>query len=567
MSYGNAPQTFDFANGIDVISAPNGNGKSVLADVLSYSLFGKPFRKVKLGSLVNNINNKNLEVTLIFEIADKTYKVFRGMKPNIFEIYSLSDTDVWHLIDQEATTKEYQLMLEETILGFNDTVFRQLIVLGANVSNAKNFMDLNSTEKEEVFQIVTDTSLFKHLNDLIKIKRNELKTKITESEYQFDIITRTIDSDRETIISAQKQNDFLTENKSKRINELEKSIEDAKIKVKEYEKAIQKLKDLKLTYDENKVVIDKVDSDISEKEELIKVAERKKIGFEHLKNNSIICENCEHENIPGDYSEEDYKKQISIIETLEKEIENLIENSVDIKQKNDKIYEALLNSKRIAQNKKDIETSITQKQKELEEVNKWQVIEVDKSGLKQKETELKNIKETLSETENKLSSLVKLMTIIGGDNLKGYILSKQIPFLNKYINTFIEKFSDFEFNFVLDNNFNEQFISRNEQQEFNSFSNGQKQRFTFAILFAFLKLIEERNGISTNILILDEILDSSADSQGRAELLDILYNEFSPNKNIMIITHNDEIRERADIICRNFSVVNDGFAKLVNNES
>jgi DNA repair exonuclease SbcCD ATPase subunit len=158
------------------------------------------------------------------------------------------------------------------------------------------------------------------------------------------------------------------------------------------------------------------------------------------------------------------------------------------------------------------------------------------------------------------------MNIIGGDNLKGYILSKQIPLLNKYINSFIEKFSDFEFNFVLDNNFNEQFISRNEQQEFNSFSNGQKQRFTFAILFAFLKLIEERNGISTNVLFLDEILDSSADSTGRAELLDILFNEFSPTKNILIITHNDEIRERADIINRNFSVVNDGFAKLINNE-
>lgn len=562
MSYGNVMSEFIFDAGIDIITASNGNGKSSIVDALTYNLFGKPYRKIKLGNLINNKNGKELYTELEFDVDETSYKIIRGMKPNIFEISVWSD-DEWKLINQDSTSKDYQNILETDIIMINETVFRQLIVLGANVSNSKNFMDLNPTEKEEVFQVVTDTSLFKHLNDIIKLKRNEFKTVLTEHNYQFDILSSTIESERQNIVSMQKQNSFLQQNKDNRIQELKTFIEESESKLLDYDKAITKLKELKTTYDDIIVDVENIKAEVRTlKDELTQVS-GKKIAYEHMQESSVVCDNCEHEIFPEGYNEDHYNEAVQRLNIINAQLTDKRQKYESLIETADSLKEKLMNSKRITQNRSDLISTISMKKDELSQIETWEIVEIDTSSLEQKETDLNKVKNVISEADSKLNALNQLMKLIGGDNLKGYILSKQIPLLNKYINSYIEKFSDFNFNFVIDNNFKEQFISRNESQEFHSFSNGQKQRFQFAILFAFLKLIEERSGVSTNLLLLDEILDSSADSAGRSELLDILYNNFSDKKNIIIISHQPEVRERVEIINRTFEVHNNGFSKLV----
>jgi DNA repair exonuclease SbcCD ATPase subunit len=562
LSYGNAISVYNFESGIDIISATNGAGKSTIIDALTYALFGKPYRKINLKGLINNKNNKELYTELLFDIDDIEYMIKRGMKPNIFEIYSKVD-DEYKLINQDSTSRDYQNILENDILMLNETVFRQLIVLGANVSNSKNFMDLNATEKEEVFQVVTDTSLFNHLSILIKNKRNEIKTILTEHNYKFDILSSTIDSERQNLVKLQRQNAYLQQNKDQRILEIQKVIDDGESKLIEYDRAIQKLKDLKSQYDEKLLDLENQKAILKDKNNQINALNGKIVAFDHLKESSISCDNCSHEIISGDYDADLHDSMKKHVITLTDEINSLKEIYRNSSEIGDGMKEKLLNSNRIIKNRSELVNTIAQKRDELKEIDNWVLVDIDKSVLEHKEDELLTVKTILSDADSKHNALNQLMKIIGGDNLKGYILSKQIPLLNKYINSYIEKFSDFNFNFVIDNNFKEQFISRNETQEFHSFSNGQKQRFTFAILFAFLKLIEERSGVSTNLLAMDEILDSSADSVGRSELLDILYSNFSDKKNIIIISHQPEIKERMEIINRTFEVTNAGFSKLV----
>jgi DNA repair exonuclease SbcCD ATPase subunit len=561
LSYGNVISEYNFEAGIDIISATNGAGKSTIIDALTYALFGKPYRKINLKGLINNKNNKDLHTELTFDIDGIDYKIIRGMKPNIFEIYTMID-DEFKLINQDSTSRDYQNILENDILMINETVFRQLIVLGANVSNSKNFMDLNASEKEEVFQVVTDTSLFNHLNILIKNKRNEIKTILTEHNYRFDILSSTIESERQNLVRLQKQNAYLQQNKEQRIQEIQKSIDDSDKKLLDYDRAIQKLKDLKLAYDikvneleERKLIIKDATTQLNS-------LNGKIVAFDHLKDSSITCDNCNHEIISSEYDADVHYNMQTQVKTLINDINNQKELYKELSQTIDTMKEKLLNSNRIIKNRSELIDSLAKKRTELADIDSWVLVEIDKSVLEQKEDELLTVKTIISDADSKHNALNQLSKIIGGDNLKGYILSKQIPLLNKYINSYIEKFSDFNFNFVIDNNFKEQFISRNETQEFHSFSNGQKQRFTFAILFAFLKLIEERSGVSTNLLAMDEILDSSADSVGRSELLDILYSNFSDKKNIIIISHADEIKERVEIINRTFEVKNDGFSRL-----
>ena len=140
---------------------------------------------------------------------------------------------------------------------------------------------------------------------------------------------------------------------------------------------------------------------------------------------------------------------------------------------------------------------------------------------------------------------------------------RQIPLLNRYINQFIERFNAFEYNFVIDTAFKERIISRNEEKEFNSMSNGQKQRFTFSILFAFLKLVEEKNGVSTNLLILDEVLDSSSDAEGKLELIKILVDDFSKSKDVIIISHNPDILQNIEEFSRIIKIEHDNYSTMV----
>lgn len=569
LSYGNSTTIFDFKNGIDLINAKNGAGKSSFIDALTFGLYGVPFRKIKKGSLINHHNNKNLLVKVTFQVENQGYyQVVRGMKPNKFEIYFNKEDTIFedkHLIPQSATVTEYQDKLEDEILKMSENVYRQLIVLGANISTSKNFMDLSSKEKEEVFQIITDTSVFNELKALLKKKTQLIDTYVLEHEYKVNILKNTLETERRNIQSLEQQNEVIKNDKNRIIEQLEDELEVCRTKVPEYEKAVEKLRELKTVYDSEK-------AELTEKQQCLKSLHLEQRGcsdeLHHIKlakEGAVTCDNCNHvinltQTDISDEHEQKINKQYDIITSRIEEKEKYIsELSAQVSFK----HEKLLNSKRIIANQKENLQRIDQLISDISIKKEWKELEIDYSSIKKLEDELEIEKNEILKLKEKSNNYRTLMTIVSDDELKGYTLSQQIPLLNRYINQFIERFNAFEYNFVIDTNFKERIISRNQEKEFNAMSNGQKQRFTFSILFAFLKLVEEKNGITTNLLILDEVLDSSSDTEGKLELIKVLTDDFSKTKNVIIISHNPDIVQNVEEFNRIIKVEHDNFSRMV----
>lgn len=559
-SYGNKWTEFNFENGIDLVTGKNGNGKSTFVDALTYALFGKPFRKIKLGNLINDKNNKDLLVELEFDVNRRGFKIVRGQKPHIFEIYRMTKDDEWEQIESHSTTRDHQAYLEENILQFGESVFRQLIALGANLSSSKSFMDLSKSEKEEVLQVITDTAIFNQIKEKVKERKNGYKTKETDLKYRSEVLGQSLQTTRINIKAMESQNTEFKNNKDKAIALIKEEIDTKEAKIPQYQKALGAFED----FETHKAELeDQLEPLLEKRDEL--EAEKKDIES-HIRilanneKNKTVCPNCEFE-IKQDLEwtpetlKADFKRVISEIEELSEAIEPLQDEVEEYKVK-------ISNEPRIANNFEVLEKELYELRERLASTEAWEEIVIDYSELERVEKEFEEVKEKLISVRGNLSDLVEVEELVSDKNLKGVILNQQLPFLNRFINEFLELFGS-KFNFIIDDKFEDNIVSRSSTNEFNSLSNGQKQRITMSILFAFLKLIEERNGVSTNLLILDEYLDSSLDIDGINEVLRILSEVFSETKDVVLISHNPDIKNRFELISRSFKAVSkDGFSSF-----
>jgi len=554
MSYGNKFTEINFKNGIDLVTGENGIGKSsLISDALFYSLFGKPYRKTKLSTLINDINQKELRTEITFSIQNKNYRVVRGMKPNIFEIYINGS-----LLDQEASVKDYQLNLEENIIKTNEQSFRQLIILGANVQSTKPFLELPQSEKEEVFNSVINTSIFSSLLEVIKERTQNYKTQRVELEYKLEVQNSAYVSESNNIKRLKENN----------VDYTQKFKEKLKVLQDEYNKLSEENEKIKLVIQKTKNTKSKLDSLKEDNNKRIQENEETKRNQINNENNldrihglldtHSVCVGCDNlKKISGidvqdektiekdlEYYKKERLKQEEVISATNEEIEKLKNQIMKVKnflvsQKN--------NTKRM-----------TQIQNEINEINEYKFVQVDETHCNELQKEIEKTRESLKIVLEEINRLSNLKLILQDKSLKGAIIAQQLPILNKHINEYLEKFSTANFNMIIDNTFKERIVtSRSEEKEFNQLSSGQKFRLTFSLIFAFLKFIEEKNAISTNIMICDEVLDTSLDAQGRDDLLNILYNEFR-YKNIIIISHNKEIQQKEEMFNRiiNISKVN-----------
>ena len=671
LSYGDTFSEIEFSKGIDLVMGSNGQGKSSFNDAIFYSLFGKPFRKIKAGGLINRTTGKKLVVEMEFEIDTTKYKIIRGMKPNKFEIYSKEKGD-YALMEQRAATKDYQKFLEEEILNFNETIFRQLMILGANLPNSKPFMDLSTTEKESLFQTLTDTSIFGHVKQVLKNNLSNIKQEIKDLSYKRDIIKSSLDSEKIMIQQSERQNNDFKKNHNTNILMTSDSIKNTEEIIQKYLDGLEKLKKLKTKYDSldaditvenfelsiqkdkdteevekmlagnmktyegllaNCIISDKDNEKIQDSEKdifTIKEANqllmRNKIDIDAkikyiigAEKSSIKCKSCNDTNYLTDicdeevHRKEEYLVEVAKIKVLitehtketkklefglmdfKKEVQKTLQdnkNSIqdqkdsmnsnlkelkfqlsekhtpkeqeirEIRNTLDLYKEKLLNGKRIRDNLLEKKENLKFYEDKLRELKEIKLVEIDYTSIKEKEDTFNLLQENLNASLKNQDDYNYLETIIDGNNLKGVVIKKQIPFLNKGINHFLELFSMLEYSFVIDENFKERLISRDIDSEFGQLSNGQKARISFSIMFAFLKLIEQRNGVKTNLLVLDEVLDSSVDSSGREELLQILKLEFSETKNIIIISHNEQIKEKIELFDRMIHINKDKFSSL-----
>jgi len=557
-SYGNKVNEFQFQNGIDLITGKNGRGKSTLVDAITFALFGKPFRKIKLANLINNKNNKELWVELVFSINNSRFKIERGQKPNIFKIYKYSKDENWDFIDQHSTARDYQIYLEENILHFSDTVFRQLIALGANLDSSKGFMDLSKKEKEEVLQVITDTAVFTKIQEKITERRNSIKTKLVDLEYQEQILSNSINSLKISINSMETQNQEFIFNRDSDISKLENELENLQSEIPKFESLLKALDDLVIKRQDLVIQTSPYEQELIENEKEKQDVISKIKLYMMNEENKIICENCGNEiKQKLDFDIESLKKRKEKIDKIESSVR---EKYLVIKKEITELEEKLAKRPLVLEKMKTIESSIERINENLLKLRNWKEAKIDYSELEKSEKEYVEVGEKLVKNRKLFSELNTLSSLISDKNIKGLVLNQQLPFLNKFINEFLELFES-QFNFVIDDNFEDNIVSRNVNNEFNSLSNGQKQRITMSILFAFLRLIEERNGVSTNLLILDEYLDSSLDVDGINEVLKIISEVFSPKKDVILISHNPDIKNRFELLNRSIEIKQkDGFS-------
>lgn len=527
LSYGNGENSYTFQKGLDIIIAQNGAGKSsITLDALLFGFYGRPYRKIKLSSLQNNINTKNLEVIINFKKNNDFYRIQRGLNPSIFKIFKNNE-----LIDETANVKDYQKILEENILETSEKTFRNLIVLGG-IGISSGFMNLSAAEKEELISNIIDIKIINLLLEKIKDKSNNFKTQETELRYKYDVISNIIKNE------AEKLRNLKDSIKSNNNENLEK-INILKDKLKDYD-------NVKNDYYDLSSKISKLTEAKQKLRNSINLAENDKQIFN---NSSFECVECGKVNNISNFD----------IEEIELRLVSLVAKLAKVDESLTLLYAKEANCKEILTNLESYKQELSFLESSKNDNISNEFLEATKNEIIARKDELNKIKESLSFVVSEINKYKEMTELLGKNNIKKFIINQQIPFLNKEINEFLQLFFT-NYSFYFDSNLKDKVYYKNLEQDYNQLSNGQKIRICFAIMFAFIRFLEQKNGTQWNILVLDEILDNSLDSDGVESLLNIIRTEFN-NKNIILVSHNDEIKN-LDIFNRKVTIQRNIFSKI-----
>lgn len=517
------------ASGKTLVIGRNGHGKSTLLDAVYFALFGRPFRNINKGKLVNSVNKKQCVVELNFKIGQTKVLVRRGIKPDIFEVYQDGV-----LIDQNASVRDDQKQFEKNILGgLTPNVFRQLVVLGS--ASYVPFMQLTAAQRREVIENLLDIKVFSVMNSLLKDSVSDNKRNIQANQRDVDNVDSLITAQEEQLrlsnVGQQEKKDKL----------------DVEINIKIKEK--ERLGDERL-----KLVVDETlyDSNVEQKtlDKSLQLRDFKskivtKIqGFSSILSffeNHDTCPTCS-QNITRELAQTKIDQNQSEINTLkdglsklESEQGKITTQLTSLREKKDEVMRqrhAIEDNNRAIQSiEKDI-ISLERMKDNLTEVQQQPIIDAIEA-LKGKKRERQTVLRHLME-DKEVCSLIVPMLKDGG--VKAKVIQRYIPVINQHINHYLEAL-DFFAQFTLDEEFNEKILSRHRDDfEYNSFSEGEKLRIDIAILFTWRDIMKMRNTITTNLLIMDEILDRSIDQQGADEFLKLL-NEVSSSSNVFVISH------------------------------
>jgi DNA repair exonuclease SbcCD ATPase subunit len=523
-----------------LIVGENGAGKSTLLDALSFALFNKPFRKVNKPQLMNTINKKDLTVELEFSIGKHEYRIVRGMKPNVFELYK---NEV--LLNQDAESKDYQKVLEDQILKINHKSFGQVVVLGS--ASFVPFMQLPTGQRREVIEDLLDLQIFTTMNVLLKSKIADNTTRLTELDAQTKILEERIklmkhhraqinkDLEEKKIERLEK----IVEGK-KRINEIERELADL---TKEGEKLSSSIEDRTKVRDKREKLIAlraMIESKMKNFE--------KTISFFH---NTETCPTC------AQGIDHDFKTQT--IEAKSAQLKELTDGIARLEAEKSKIEERMQEIMDVTEkiNDVNIKWSALKRERDMQDKLVYDLETKDKEEtvvfedkIPESEDELDKVVDEYNSQVDDRAVLQAASAVLKDAGIKARIIKQYVPIINKLINKYLSAM-DFFVQFELNEQFEETIKSRfRDEFSYASFSEGEKMRINLAILFTWRAVAKLRNSINTNILIMDEVFDSSLDSGGTEEFMKILTN-LTQDTNTFIISHKtDQLWDRFERVIR-----------------
>ena len=510
----------------------NGAGKSTMLDALCFGLFGKPFRKINKPNLLNSINQQQGVVEVEFSIGKKQYKVVRGIKPNIFEIWCNGI-----MLNQDAAIKDYQDHLEKFILKINYKSFTQVVILGS--ASFVPFMQLSPGDRRAIIEDLLDIGIFSSMNGIVKEKMSFNKNESLKTKYELDLAAEKIKLQKEAIEESKKHNEDEINKKKKEVFE---SIEQNFTLQKDIE-LIQKHIDVLNSKISDKLSTEKKVNQLIQLESKLE-SRLKKLDKEHkFYEENHDCPTCKQSIVEAfRYS------QLSGIDKTKGEVgTGLKEIETKIQKANERIEEIQTIVKHIQEHNNEIvkhnstisaiHTYVGKLEREIIELSTLrESIETENAKLKELKIELGLLVKKQQELSDEKQYLEYAGNLLKDTGIKTRIIKQYLPVMNKLINKYLSAM-DFFVNFNIDENFEETIKSRHRDDfSYANFSEGEKMRIDLALLFTWRQIAKMKNSTNTNLLILDEVFDSSLDTVGTDEFLKLL-RDMDKDTNVFVISH------------------------------
>ena len=515
-----------------LIIGNNGAGKSTILDALCFGLFGKPFRKINKPNLLNSINQQNGVVEIELAIGKKLYKIIRGIKPNLFEIYCNGD-----LLNQDAASRDYQEVLEKSILKLNYKSFTQVVILGS--ASFVPFMQLSPGDRRLIIEDLLDIQIFSSMNGLVKDKMSLIKDSTQKLKYELDLTAEKITIQKQHIEENKKQNDV----------EIKKKQDEVKLSIDQHFglqrdiELIQKHIDVLNSKITDKLAVEKKSTKLLQLESKLESRVKKLDKEVSFYNENDNCPTC-RQGIESSFRKDQLK---TLGQNKEEVNKGLTEISTQISDTNKRIEEIQSYLKHIQAHNNEIvkhnstinaiNKYVIKIQKEIEELT------THKNSLEDDNESLKILKQKLSDllSEQKELSTEKhyyeyAANLLKDGGIKTKIIKQYLPIMNKLINKYLTAM-DFFVNFNINESFEETIKSRHRDDfSYSNFSEGEKLRIDLALLFTWRQIAKLKNSTNTNLLILDEVFDSSLDAVGTEEFLKLIQ-DMGKDTNVFIISH------------------------------
>jgi DNA repair exonuclease SbcCD ATPase subunit len=517
-----------------LIIGSNGAGKSTFLDAITFSLFGKPFRNINKPQLINSINEKDCVVEVEFSISNRNYRVVRGIKPNLFEIYCNGE-----LLNQDAKAKDYQDQLEKLILKMNYKSFTQIVILGS--TNFTPFMQLSASDRRAVIEDLLDIQIFSSMNQVVKTKLSNSKEEAAQLKIKIDAVKGKIDLHKKHLEELKKNTKEIVEAKKLEVNENTASLSQLENEATEKEVQIENLLTEVSDDDATSKKFNKLNQLEAKIEGNIQKLE-KDIEFYSVNSTCPTCDQA--------INNKDEK-----VHTCNSKITELSEGLKKLKEESDAVLHRINTIKttqkelktleqdlvRINTSRKQVRNYIAKLEREIEEIeNKPAMSDEFKAQSKILLNELQDYNEKRKNAVESTTHYDIVAQLLKDGGIKSKIIKQYIPIINKLVNKYLASM-DFFVNFNIDEEFKESIKSRHRDDfSYENFSEGEKKRIDLALLFTWRAVAKLKNSANTNLLIFDEVFDGSLDSNGTEEFLKLI-NMFNEGTNIFVISHKGDV--------------------------